>query len=145
MRAAAAILLLVAATQAHAGGTAFACRYVSLESKGRDRFVLTLRALSEPDTTLTYTADGTVVLHIQWTERSPLRSGHQAVAHDDFLLAIDRIRRDLKAEEPTRFGILGNALFPLTRQPGHYRVYALRIEDEGPPGAGPERLVVYAE
>jgi hypothetical protein len=139
-----AALLIATSLPAFAGGTAFACRYVSLNDEGAGSFILTLNAIEEPGEAVTYAANRQLVLHIHYSARSPLPSGHPAVTRADFDAAIARIRQDLARGDVTRFGIFGSALVPVKNQPGHYRVYGLRLEDEHDPEKPHAVPVVYA-
>jgi hypothetical protein len=144
MRITALALLFMLPFTAFAGGTAFSCKYESLESDGSGGYVLTLRALSEPDVAVTYTPDQTLMLHLTFSAEDPLPSGVKPVTHAEFEAAITQIRSDLTHGGHARFGVLGAALREIKDQPGHYRVYGLRIEDERFTGDEHPVLVVYA-
>ena len=144
MRAALAIALAALSFGAWAGGTAFACRYEALVEEGKGKFRLTLHAIENPDTRVSFVPNRRLVLHIQRSTRNPLPSGLPPVSGQEFDAAIVRIRADLKAGADTRFGVMGASLREIKGQPGHYRVYGLRLEDERDPEKPDAQLVVYA-
>ena len=144
MRVLLALTFMCSSFSTWAGGTAFACIYQSLTDDGKGHFVLTLKAIEDPDVAVTFEGDRVLVLHIQHSSRDPLPSGNPPVSPADFSAALARISADLKAKTTTRFGVLGSALRTMTGLPGHYRVYGLRLEDEGDPEKRGVPLVVYA-
>ena len=144
MRVLVALALLALSLGAWAGGTAFTCRYEKLVEEGNGRFRLTLHSIENPDVRVSFMPNRRLVLHIQHSGRNPLPSGHPPVSRKEFDAAMARIQADLKTGSETRLGVMGSALRPIKGQPGHYRVFGLRLEDEQDSGKPGAPLVVYA-
>jgi hypothetical protein len=144
MRVLLALALLALSLGAWAGGTAFTCRYEELVKEGNGKFRLTLYAIEDPDVRVSFVPNRRLVLHIQHSNRNPLPSGQPPVSRKEFDAAMARIQADLKKGNETRLGVMGSALRPIKGQPGHYRVFGLRLEDEEDPDRPGAPLVVYA-
>jgi hypothetical protein len=125
------LFLLICAVNAFAGGSSFKCEIKSFEKAGKDKYDLVVRPLEELDIQLPRTKDGLLFFHIQHSTAKVLPSSNKSVTHAEFDEAIQRLK--IAAESPskiTRFGYMGSAYRYIDGQPGHYRVYGLRIDEE---------------
>ena len=125
------IFLSLCALNAFAGGSSFKCEIKSLENTGKDKYVLAVRPLEELDIQLPRTKDGLLYFHIQHSTAKVLPSSNKSVTHAEFDAAIQSLK--LAAASPskvTRFGYMGSAYRYINGQPGHYRVYGLRLDEE---------------
>lgn len=125
------IILLLCAVNAFAGGSSFKCKIESFESTGKDQYDLVVRPLEELDIQLPRTKDKLLFFHIQHSTAKVLPSYNKSVTHAEFDAAIQRLELAAASDSKvTRFGYMGSAYRYIDGQPGHYRVYGLRIEEE---------------
>lgn len=138
------LLLLLYAASAVAGGSSFKCKIEGFEEASPGKYLLVARPLEQLDIKLPRTKDGLFFFHIEHSESPTLPSGNQAVSRAEFLAAIEKLKAASTVGVPTRFGYMGAAYRYIDRQPGHYRVFGLRIDEELTPDHKGTQRTVYA-
>lgn len=124
------ILGLVTSAPAVAGGDYFTAEVLDFQALGNDEYRIVLRQM-----TPLYGSDGVLtdplVIHLRHDEAAMRRGFREVVTKEQYLAAIELLKRQIAQSAIIQFGFWGSGVMPIDGKPGEFQSNSLTIEEPG--------------
>ena len=124
------VLGFLVSAPASAGGDYFTAEVLDFQALGNDEYRIVLRQMTPMYGSDNVPADP-LVIYLRHDKDAMRRGFREVVTKDQYLAAIELLRRQISQSAIIRFGFWGAGIIPIDGKPGAFQSNSLTIEEPG--------------